>query len=142
GFVGREREVAEVAGFLNDGVRLLTLTGPGGSGKTRLSIEAASELVPAFKNGVFWVLLATIRDPALVTETVAQALGAKDGLASHIGEREMLLALDNFEQVVDEAPELSALLEGCPNLKLLVTSRERSEERRVGKEGRTGGGRS
>jgi predicted ATPase len=123
-FVGREREVEEVAALLQDGARLLTLTGPGGSGKTRLSIEAAADLVPEFKAGVFWVGLAALRDPALVTETIAQTLGAKDGLADHIGEREMLLLLDNLEQVVGAAPELAALIEACPNLRLLTTSRE------------------
>jgi predicted ATPase/class 3 adenylate cyclase len=123
-FVGREREVGEVASLLRDGARLLTLTGPGGSGKTRLSIEAASELVPDFRNGVFWVPLAPLRDPALVAETIGTTLGAKDGLTDHVGERDMLLLLDNFEQVVDAAPELSSVLEACPNLHLLVTSRE------------------
>jgi predicted ATPase/class 3 adenylate cyclase len=123
-FVGREREVAELVSVLRSEARLLTLSGPGGSGKTRLSIEAAAELVPEFKAGVFWVGLATVRDPALVLETVAQTLGAKDGLAEHIGERELLLLLDNLEQVVNAAPELASLLEACPSLKLLVTSRE------------------
>src|ERR687888_594560 len=122
--VGRDREVEEVAALLQGGGRLLTLTGPGGSGKTRLAIEAAAELVPEFKAGVFWVGLAALRDAALVTETIAQTLGAKDDLASHIGEREMLLLLDNLEQVVAAAPELAALVEACPNLRLLVTSRE------------------
>jgi predicted ATPase len=124
-FVGRERETGEVVALLRNSARLVTLSGSGGSGKTRLSIEAASELVPDFKAGVFWVGLATLRDPALVTETIAQTLGAKDGLAEHIADREMLLLLDNLEQVIDSAPELGALLEACPNLKLLVTSRER-----------------
>jgi predicted ATPase len=123
-FVGRETEVAEVAALLEDGARLVTLTGPGGSGKTRLAIEAAAELVPEFKAGVFWVGLATLRDPALVVDTIAQTLGAKDGLAEHVGERELLLLLDNLEQVVDAAPELAALVESCPNLRFLVTSRE------------------
>jgi predicted ATPase len=123
-FVGREREVADVVSLLRDGVRLLNLTGPGGSGKTRLAIEAAAELVPEYRNGVFWVGLAPVRDPALVCDTVAQALGAKNGLAAHIAERELLLLLDNFEQVVDAARELSSLLSACPNLRLLVTSRE------------------
>jgi predicted ATPase/class 3 adenylate cyclase len=123
-FVGREKELEEVVSLLQDGARLLTLTGPGGSGKSRLSIEAAAELVPAFRNGVFWVGLAPLRDPALVTAEIAQSLGAKDGLADHIEERELLLLIDNFEQVVDAAPEISALLEACPNLKLLITSRE------------------
>ena len=122
-FVGRERELAELVELIRAN-RLVTLTGPGGSGKTRLSIEAAAELVPEFKAGVFWVGLATIRDPTLVGETIAQSLGAKDGLAEHIGERELLLLLDNLEQVVDAAPELASLVEACANLKLLVTSRE------------------
>lgn len=123
-FVGREREVEEVLALLQDGARLLTLTGPGGSGKTRLAIEAAAELVPEFRNGVFWVGLAAVRDPALVLETVAHTLGAKDGLAEHVGDRELLLLLDNLEQVIDAAPELSSLLSACPSLRLLVTSRE------------------
>jgi predicted ATPase len=123
-FLGRGREVAEVVSVLRGEARLLTLSGPGGSGKTRLAIEAASELVSEFKAGVFWVGLATIRDPAVVGERIAQTLGAKDGLAEHIGEREMLLLLDNLEQVVEAAPELAALVEACPSLRLLVTSRE------------------
>jgi predicted ATPase/class 3 adenylate cyclase len=123
-FVGREREVEEVHALLQDGARLLTLTGPGGSGKTRLAVEAAAELVPEFKAGVFWVGLAPLRDPALVTETIAQTLGSKNGLQEHIGERELLLLLDNLEQVVEAAPKLAALVEACPNLKLLCTSRE------------------
>jgi predicted ATPase/class 3 adenylate cyclase len=123
-FVGRAQEVAEVVELLQDGARLVTLSGSGGSGKTRLAIESAAELLPEFRNGVFWIGLAALRDPALVAETVAQTLGAKDGLAEHIGERELLLLLDNFEQVVEAAPELGLLLESCPNLRLLVTSRE------------------
>jgi predicted ATPase len=123
-FVGRQRERDELVAMLSNGTRLVTLSGPGGSGKTRLAIEAATELVPAFKAGVFWVGLSALRDPGLVLETVAQALGAKDALAEHIGERELLLLLDNLEQVIEAAPELSGLLEGCPNLRLLCTSRE------------------
>jgi predicted ATPase len=123
-FVGREREVDEIRARLQDSARLLTLTGPGGSGKTRLAIEAAGELVPEFKAGVFWVGLASVRDPGVVSGTIAQMLGAKNGLLEHIGDRELLLLLDNLEQVVDAAPELAALVESCPNLRLLVTSRE------------------
>ena len=122
-FVGREREVAEVARLVRGG-GLVTLTGPGGSGKTRLSIEAASELVGEFRNGVFWVGLASVHDAADVFPTIAQALGAQGLLDVHIGEREILLLLDNLEQVVDVAPRLAALLEASPNLKLLVTSRQ------------------
>ena len=109
---------------IEQGARLVTLTGPGGTGKTRLSIEAAATLVPEYKAGVFWVGLASLRDHALVTETIAHTLGAKDGLGGHIGERELLLLLDNFEQVVEAAPELSELLRACPNLTFIVTSRE------------------
>ncbi len=123
-FVGREQEVEEISAQLKDGARLLTLTGPGGSGKTRLAIEAATELVPAFKAGVFWIPLAQLRDATLVTEAIAHTLGARDTLAAHIGERELLLLIDNLEQVIAAAPELASLVESCPNLRLLVTSRE------------------
>jgi predicted ATPase/class 3 adenylate cyclase len=123
-FVGREREIAEVVALLRDGVRLVTLSGPGGSGKTRLAIEAAMELVGEMTAGVFWVGLATVRDAALVTEAIAQTLGARDDLVDHIGSRQLLLVLDNLEQVIDAAPELVAVLTGCPNLQLVVTSRE------------------
>jgi predicted ATPase len=123
-FVGRDREVSEVVSLLREGARFVTLSGPGGSGKTRLAIEAAAEVVPAFKNGVFWVGLAALREPTLVSETIAQTLGAKESLREHIGERELLLLLDNLEQVLEAAPELALLLEACPNLCLLVTSRE------------------
>jgi predicted ATPase/class 3 adenylate cyclase len=124
-FVGREREVGEVVALLQRGARLVTVIGPGGIGKTRLAIEVASGLVPEHRSGVFWVSLAPLRDPALVAETIGHTLGAKDSVAAHIGDREILLLLDNFEQVVEAAPDLPALLEACPNLRLLVTSRER-----------------
>lgn len=123
-FVGRATEVAEVVALVRHGARLVTLTGPGGTGKTRLAIEVAAELVGDFRNGVFWVGLATVRDPELVEQTVAQTIGARGELAEHVGDRELLLLLDNFEQVVDAAPALAALVEACPNLRLLVTSRE------------------
>ena len=122
-FIGRERELRELLAAIRS-ARLVTVTGPGGSGKTRLAIEAAATLVPSYKAGVFWVGLATLRDHALVGETIAQTLGAKDGLAGHIGERELLLLLDNMEQVIEAAPQLSALLGACANLNVLVTSRE------------------
>ncbi len=123
-FLGRETELQDVVARIEAGRRLVTLTGPGGTGKTRLALEAAASLVPAYKAGVFWVGFASLRDPALVTETIMQTLGAKDGLAEHIQERELLLLLGNLEQVIEAAPELSALLGVCPNLTLLVTSRE------------------
>jgi predicted ATPase len=123
-FVGREREIREVAGLLRDGARLVTLTGPGGTGKTRLAIEAATELIPNVKNGVFWIGLAPVRDPTIVLEAIGKTIGARDGPAEHIGEREMLLVVDNLEQVVEAAVDLVALLEACPRLRLLTTSRE------------------
>jgi predicted ATPase/class 3 adenylate cyclase len=123
-FVGRKTDLREIVSLLRGGVRLLTLTGPGGSGKTRLAIEAAAELVPEFKAGVFWAELAPLKDPALVVEIMGQAVGAKDGLAAHIGTRELLMLLDNFEHVAEAASELSPLLEACPHMQLLVTSRE------------------
>ena len=113
-FVGRDDELLEVLSRFEDGARLVTLTGPGGTGKTRLAIEAAATLVPDYKAGVFWVGLAALRDPALVTETIAQTLGARDGLAEHIGERELLLLLDNLEQVIDSASDIASLRGGLP----------------------------
>jgi predicted ATPase len=124
-FVGREQEVADVTSLLRNGEgRLVTLAGPGGSGKTRLAIEAAAEVIGDYPDGVYWVGLASLRDPALVANTVAQTLGSRDGLVEQIGSRSLLLVLDNFEHVIDAATELSALLGACHNLRLLVTSRE------------------
>jgi predicted ATPase len=123
-FVGRAGDAAAVVGRIRRGARLLTLTGPGGSGKTRLAIEAAAELVPDFRAGVFWLELATVDDPELVLEEIARVLGAREDLTRHIGEREMLLVLDNFEQVVEAGPAVAALVSTCPNLHVLVTSRE------------------
>lgn len=122
-FVGRASEMADVVECVR-GARVVTLTGPGGSGKTRLAMEAAAELVSKFRNGVFWVPLSALRDPALVIDAIKLTLGATDDLTVHIGDREMLLLLDNFEQVVDAARDLSPITAACPNLKLLVTSRE------------------
>jgi predicted ATPase len=104
--------------------RLLTLTGPGGSGKTRLAAQAAAELVDEREHGVWWVGLQAIQDPALVLPAIGSTLGAKGALAEHLGNRSVLLVLDNLEQVVDCAPALGELLASCPHLKLLVTSRE------------------
>jgi predicted ATPase/class 3 adenylate cyclase len=124
-FLGREKELTEVLGLQSrDDVRLLTLTGPGGTGKTRLGLQAAGGLADRYRHGVWWVPLVALRDPALVLATAGQALGAKDGLAEHIADKSLLLLFDNFEQVVEAAPDLAALLASCPNLDLLVTSRE------------------
>ena len=124
-FLGRERELAEVLALLaEDGVRLLTLTGPGGTGKTRLALQAAGGSADRYPDGVYWVPLAPLRDPALVLGEASQALAAQDGLAAHIADKELLLLFDNFEHVVEAAPGLAELLSACPNLSLLVTSRE------------------
>ncbi len=122
-FVGREAELGEAEELLAS-TRLLTVTGPGGTGKTRFAVELASRHTDAFEHGVFWVPLAPIRDPALVMETLAQTLGARGSPAEHIADRQILVVLDNFEHVVDAATELGPLLAACPNLSALVTSRE------------------
>ena len=122
-FLGREHELVEVLGLL-ESARLLTLTGPGGTGKTRLGLQAAAEASDRYPGGVFWVPLAPLRDPGLVLETAGQALGARDGLAEHVADKSLLLLLDNFEHVVEAAAGLAELLAACPNLQLLVTSRE------------------
>ena len=124
-FLGRERELQDVLSLLShEDVRLLTLTGPGGTGKTRLALQAAAQSADAYPDGVYWVPLAPLRDPALVLEEAGQAVGAQDGPADHIKEKRLLLLFDNFEQVVGAAPELEDLLASCPRLDLLVTSRE------------------
>jgi predicted ATPase len=122
--IGRERELAELRELVPRN-RIVTLLGPGGSGKTRLAIEAATDLVSNFKNGVFWVDLTPVTDPALVPDTIASALGATGNLADFLAAREVLLLLDNFEQVVAAAPAVADLVEGSPRLAVIVTSRER-----------------
>ena len=130
--IGREKEVAAVAALLNrEEVRLLTLTGPGGTGKTRLGLQVAAELSEAFTDGVFFVNLAPIRDPIFVLPAIAQTLEVKelgahsplDLLKASLREKHLLLLLDNFEQVVQAAPQVAALLVACPELKIVVTSR-------------------
>jgi len=124
-FLGRERELAEVGGLITRAdVRLLTLSGPGGTGKTRLALQAAAQAADAFAGGVWWVPLAALRDPTLVLETAGRAIGAEGELADHIADTSLLLLLDNFEQVVSAAEDLVHLLAACPNLRVLVTSRE------------------
>ena len=124
-FVGRGKELGEIGALLaREGVRLVTLTGPGGAGKTRLALQSAGLASDAYPNGVWWVPLAALRDPELVLPTAARALGANDALADHIGDRRLLILFDNFEQVVEAASALAELLAACPRLDLLVTSRE------------------
>jgi predicted ATPase len=123
--VGRRRELGELVRLLGgDGARLVTLTGPGGIGKTRLALAAASELVQSFDDGVTLVELASIVEPNLVLPAIAEALGVQGDVATYIGTREQMLLLDNLEQVVTAAPQLAALLAGCPSLRMLATSRE------------------
>jgi predicted ATPase/class 3 adenylate cyclase len=124
-FLGREQELADVEDLLgHQGLRLLTLTGPGGMGKTRLAVQAAATLSDRYPDGVYWVPLAPLREPALVLEAGAQALGAKDGLAEEVADKRLLLLFDNFEHLSAAATDIASLLASCPNLQLLVTSRE------------------
>ena len=124
-FLGRERELSEVVELLyGDHARLLTLTGPGGTGKTRLALQAAGASADRYLDGVWWIPLAPLRDPALVLASAAQTLGSKNGLAEHIQDKSMLCLFDNFEQVVEAASDVASLLAECPNLHVLVTSRE------------------
>ena len=122
--VGREAELADVLDLLERS-RLVTLTGAGGSGKTRLALQAAAELGDDYKDGVWWVSLAALRDPELVESTVAQVVGAKDGLAEHLRGKSALLLLDNFEQLLEAAPLVVSLLAEASDLRVLATSRER-----------------
>ena len=124
-FLGREEELAEIVGLARGGSRrLLTLTGPGGSGKTRLAIETARALVDDFPDGVYWAPLQSLRDPKLVLPTVAGAVDAKGDLTRHIGDRHLLVLADNCEHLPAAANDLASLLSACPNLLVLATSRE------------------
>ena len=105
--------------------RLVTLTGPGGSGKTRLALEVAARLSDDYLDGAWWVPLAAITDPGLVLATIAQSLGARDELRDHLAGKRVLLLLDNLEQVLDCAPLIADLLGSLPELSVIVTSRER-----------------
>jgi non-specific serine/threonine protein kinase len=132
-FVGREREIAEVGGMLAGGARLLTLTGPGGTGKTRLAQAVASEAVRGFEDGAWWVELAPVSNPELVSQAVARALGVREApgraptraIAEELAELEILLVLDNCEHLVGACALLAeTLLRSCPGLAVLATSRE------------------
>jgi predicted ATPase/class 3 adenylate cyclase len=129
-FIGRDREVAEAADLLSR-TRLLTFTGPGGTGKTRLSLQVAATTADAFPDGVWFVALESVRDPDLVAPTILRTLGvadsqarsAVDAIVDSIGEHRVLFVLDNFEQVVDAGSVVAELLRRCPNLTALVTTR-------------------
>jgi predicted ATPase/transcriptional regulator with XRE-family HTH domain len=130
--IGRDQDVGRLRALLaRPGVQLVTLTGTGGVGKTRLAIQVATEIAVAFDNGVQFVALAGLREPELVVPAIAQALGAQDPgdepldarLARYLRPRHLLLLLDNFEHVGEAAPTVAALLAACPRLVVLVTSR-------------------
>ncbi|HBY97938.1 MAG: tetratricopeptide repeat protein [Ardenticatenaceae bacterium] len=131
-FIGREREMAEVKHLLAT-TRLVTLTGAGGCGKTRLALEVAAGVVEEFASGVWWVELAALADPALVPQAVASALGLHEQpgraraemLTSHLRSRHLLVVLDNCEHLIEACAHLaSTLLGACPNLRILATSRQ------------------
>jgi predicted ATPase len=129
-FVGREEEIAEVRRLL-ERARLLTLTGAGGTGKSRLAIQVAAELLPVFPDGCWFVDLASVTDPSLVPSVLAKALGVPVGAGRPILEavqeqlrgQQLLLVVDNFEQVADAGPVVEGLLAAAPAIKVMVTSR-------------------
>ncbi|TMB50246.1 MAG: adenylate/guanylate cyclase domain-containing protein [Chloroflexi bacterium] len=129
-FIGRQRELAAVTELVRSH-RLVTLTGAGGTGKTRVAVRVAADLLAEHSDGAFFVDLAPIRDPVLIPLAIAQALSARvdpggDALTAvraHLRDRELLLVLDNFEQVIEGAPVVEDLLSAAPHLRILVTSR-------------------
>ena len=130
--IGREAEIERVAGMLTEGDRrLVTLTGPGGIGKTRLAIAVAGRVAGRFDDGVAFIPLAGLDEPSLLTPTIAEGLGVREGTGMSIGlslshslaDADLLLVLDNFEQLAGAAPALADLLSGAPRVRLLVTSR-------------------
>lgn len=129
--IGRAEEAAAVRELFASGARLVTLTGPGGTGKTRLALEVVATLIEAF-DGAYFVPLAPVSDPGLVSATIAQTLGIREigeslvaALQAYLRDRRLLLLLDNFEQVIEAAPLVDELLHEAPRLAVLVTSRER-----------------
>ncbi|MEJ2510834.1 MAG: tetratricopeptide repeat protein [Anaerolineales bacterium] len=131
-FVGRKQEMADVKQFLSN-TRLFTITGTGGSGKTRLAIQVASDLIDAFKDGVWWVDLSSLTDGSLLPQKIAQTLGVKEvasqplleSLVHFLFPKHLLLMIDNCEQLVSDcAHNVNTLLEACPQLKVITTSRE------------------
>lgn len=130
-FVGRQREIETIKRLLRGQTRLLTLTGPGGVGKTRVALQAAADLIDDFDNGIWVAMLAEVQDASLIPNAVASALRVKEtpgatatqALIAHLAATPMLLVLDNFEHVLEAAPFVGELLSTCPDLKVLVTSR-------------------
>jgi predicted ATPase/class 3 adenylate cyclase len=132
-FVGRQEELGEIKKLLtSDTVRLLTLIGPGGTGKTRLALQSGAELIDRFVDGTYFIDLAPISDPNSILATIARAIGLSetsngsmlDDLKGQLREKTILLLLDNFEQVTSGAVQVAELLQYCPRLKMLTTSRE------------------
>jgi predicted ATPase/DNA-binding SARP family transcriptional activator len=134
-FVGREREIADVANLLlQQEVRMLTLTGAGGTGKTRLAVRAAAELRGRFEHGVFFIDLSPLREPAQVIPAVASTLDVRETqgqnrpiveiLKHHLGNKRLLMLLDTFEHLKEAAVEVQGILDACPGCKVLATSRE------------------
>ena len=129
-FVGRREEIRTTADLLSDH-RLVTLTGAGGTGKTRLALEVAEELLPSFADGAFFVDLAPLSDPGQVCPAICEAVGVReepgsdlvDTLVDRLGRRVLLLVLDNFEHLLDEAPLVDRVLSDAPNVRALATSR-------------------
>ncbi len=130
-FIGRRKEVSDIKNRLLNGARLLTLTGPGGTGKTRLAIEVAAEALGAFEDGAWFVDLAPITEAGSVVSTIAELLGVtetpgrplQDALEASLKDKAMLVVLDNFEQVVEAGAAVERLIQAAPRLKVLVTSR-------------------
>ena len=124
-FLGRAEELEQVRALLGrQDVRLLTLSGAGGSGKTRLALQAAAAAADEYPQGVWWVPLAPLQDAGEVAPAAVRALGGGGTLAELVGDRRLLLLLDNFEHVVEAAVEIAGLLAECPRADLMVTSRE------------------
>ncbi|MDQ3704356.1 MAG: tetratricopeptide repeat protein [Chloroflexota bacterium] len=132
-FIGREKEVEAACALLQrEAVRLVTLTGPGGTGKTRMAVHVGGQMLLDFRHGVFFVALASITDPGIVASSIAQTLGIMEAahrpviesIKAYLRDRHMLLILDNFEQIVDAAPIVADIMSAAASLKVLVTSRE------------------
>jgi predicted ATPase/class 3 adenylate cyclase len=121
--LGREKELEQLVTLLVEGPRLITVTGPGGTGKTRLALQVAAELIGTFSDGVFWIPLAGLADPELVLPEIARTLPARDDLVGYLSGKHLLLLVDNFEHLLAAAPDLASLLASAEGLKVLATSR-------------------